>query len=37
VRFYSNSVRWEYVSIPNDLHEKLCRVIADHFSHEVKK
>jgi hypothetical protein len=37
VRFCSNSVRWEYVSIPNDLHEKLCRVIADHFSHEVKK
>ena len=31
VRFYGDSARWEYVSFPNDLHEKLCRVIADHF------
>lgn len=31
IRFYGESARWEYVSMPHDLHEKLCRVIADHF------
>lgn len=31
IRFYGESARWEYVSLPNDLHEKLCRVIADHY------
>lgn len=35
IRFYGESARWEYVSLPHDLHEKICRVIADHFKRAV--
>jgi len=36
IRFYHESVRWEYVSLPHDLHEKLCWVIVDHFKRSKK-